>query len=249
MGKLVPQDPNDPPVTEFLSKIEHTMTAFLSKKKVTYREVTENPDIVAMKYNIPISWEWVRFKDVVFFQEGPGIRNWQFTSQGVKLLNVSNILFNDQLDLTNSDKYVSREEFIQKYRHFQIEKGDLLFAGSGASWGKVAWYKDPGYKVMLNTSTMRLCFFHSDFSANYLFYFLKSEFFKKQLSFQLAGLQPNFGSTHFSRIYMPIPPLAEQHRIVAKIDQLMTLCDAMENQITSATDKQTTLLNSLMAMV
>jgi len=249
MGRLVPQDPNDPPASELLKEIEKKSKALLKIRKVKYREITENPDIQAMKYPVPNNWIWTRFKDVVFFQEGPGIRNWQFTDQGVKLLNVSNILFDDTLDFSNSDKYVSEDEFLEKYQHFEIEEGDLLFAGSGASWGKLAWYKNPGYRVMLNTSTMRLRFFHEGFANNYLFYFIKSEFFKSQLALQLVGLQPNFGSTHMSRVYIPIPPILEQHRIVARIDQLMALCDTLDQQIDAAAGKQSELLNAVMAQV
>jgi hypothetical protein len=58
---------------------------------------------------------------------------------------------------------------------------------------------------------------------------------------------PAFPHSHIPAFaHFPLPPLSEQHRIVAKIDQLMALCDAMENQITSATHKQTTLLEALL---
>jgi len=237
-GKLVKQDPKDQPASELMKETGQQAEKLFNERKVKYREVTQNHDIEAMQYPLPYNWSWFRFCEVVFFQEGPGIRNWQFTDQGVKLLNVSNILFNDSLNLNNSDKYVSNEEFESKYTHFQIQEGDLLFAGSGASWGKLCWFTDPGYPVMLNTSTMRLCFFNSKFSPQFLFYFMKSEFLKIQLTHQLAGLQPNFGSTHMNRIYIPIPPIAEQKRIVAKIDELMALCDKLEAQRNARNDKR-----------
>ncbi|WP_321431338.1 restriction endonuclease subunit S [uncultured Methanolobus sp.] len=139
------------------------------------------------------------------------------------------MLPNGTLLFENSDKFVSEDEFNEKYSHFLIEEGDLLFASSGGSWGKSAWFKNPGYKVMLNTSTIRLCFYSSTFEPNYLKYFLDTSFFKKQMEIQLVGMQPNFGSTHLSRIYIPLPPLAEQKRIVAKVDQLMELCDQLES--------------------
>jgi type I restriction enzyme S subunit len=234
MGKLVPQDVSDEFAGVLADEIESKKKKMLKDRSVSYQNVTENPDICALKYEIPRSWRWARFSDVVFFQEGPGIRNWQFQKSGVKLLNVSNILFDDTLDFDKSDKYVSNVEFSDKYKHFQINEGDLLFAGSGASWGKIAWFKDPGYPVMLNTSTMRLRFFHEKFNGGYLFYFLKTRFFNKQMLLQLVGLQPNFGSTHLGRIYIPVPPLAEQHRIVVKVSELVSLCDQLKARITEA---------------
>jgi type I restriction enzyme, S subunit len=230
-GKLVPQDPNDEPAIELLLEIEKLRQKILEERKVKYRDISEVPEIESMKYEIPNSWSWVSFKEVVFFQEGPGIRNWQFTDKGIKLLNVSNILSNGNLDFLNSDKYVSTDEFLEKYTHFEITDGDLLFASSGGSWGKASWYVNPGhpgFRVMLNTSTIRLRFFDERFEPEYLCYFLKTDYFRQQLSIQLVGIQPNFGSTHLSRIYIPIPPLAEQHRIVAEIDRLMARCDELE---------------------
>jgi len=136
-GKLVEQDPSDMPASELLEEIEEQARRMLDTRKVKYRDITENPDILEMQYAIPQTWIWTKFRDVVFFQEGPGIRNWQFTSQGVKLLNVSNILFSDKLDLSNSDKYVSQEEFENKYRHFAIEDGTYysqVQEQAGAKW-------------------------------------------------------------------------------------------------------------------
>ena len=249
MGKLVPQDPNDEPTSNCLNGISLGKEKLLRQRRVKYRSISENPEIVEMRYDIPDSWEWLNFQDAVFFQEGPGIRNWQFTAQGIKLLNVSNILVDGNLDFSNSDKYVSEEEFNEKYTHFQIFEDDLLFSGSGASWGKVAWFKDPGFPVMLNTSTMRLRFFHSDFAGNYLLYFLKSDYFKLQLTHQLVGMQPNFGSTHLSRSYIPIPPIDEQRRIVAKVDELMALCDSLKTRINNAQATQLQLADAVVGQV
>ena len=240
-GKLVPQDGDDRPASKLLKEIDRAKEQFLLKNKVKYKKISENADIKSMQYHIPISWLWLRFQDVAFFQEGPGIRNWQFTNQGIKLLNVSNILSNGNLDFSNSDKYVSLDEFLEKYTHFEIQEGDLLFASSGGSWGKIAWYKPPSFRVMLNTSTIRLRFFDNRFEQNYLYYFLKTAFFKQQMEIQLVGMQPNFGSTHLSRIYIPIPPLAEQCRIVAKIDELMARCDELEKLKIERDRKQITV--------
>ncbi|KAF5421707.1 MAG: type I restriction enzyme, S subunit [Candidatus Methanocomedens sp.] len=227
-GNLITQDLNEESVFKQLEKIKSDKNQLIQKRKLKLRNISENNDVNILKYKIPSNWCWFRLPEVVFFQEGPGIRNWQFKSHGIKLLNVQNILPNNKTLFEKSDKYVSEEEVNEKYEHFLIEEGDLLFAASGGSWGKSAWFYDPGYKIMLNTSTIRLKFFSDEFEPNYLKYFLDSSFFKKQMELQLVGMQPNFGSTHLGRVYIPIPPLEEQKRIVAKADQLMAHCDQLE---------------------
>ena len=245
-GKLVPQNHEEPSIDFTRTEMVHERNALLNARKVKYKKVVSELDQNNYLHEIPKLWSWVNFSDVVFYQEGPGIRNWQFKSEGIKLLNVSNILPNGSLNFDNSDKYISIDECNEKYCHFIIEKGDLLFAGSGGSWGKSSWYEDPGYPVILNTSTIRLCFFYSQFSPNYLKYFLDSACFKRQMLSQLVGMQPNFGSTHLSQVKIPIPPLLEQHRIVAKVDELMALCDQLEQQTLTSIDAHTTLVETLL---
>lgn len=245
MGKLVPQDPNDEPASELLKKIATERDLLLRDRKTKYRDFGFHPDIEKTLYEIPESWIWAKFPDAVFFQEGPGIRVWQFTDAGTKLLNVSNILPTGALDFSNSDKFVSASEYNSKYTHFKICSGDLLFAGSGGSWGKSSWFIDPGFDVMLNTSTIRVRFFSEKFSGEYLKYFLDTNHFKQQLIIQMVGIQPNFGSTHLGRAYIPLPPLAEQHRIVAKAKELITLCDQLKASLSEAQSTQLHLADAL----
>jgi type I restriction enzyme S subunit len=246
-GKLVKQDPKDEPASNLVEPIALAKSAFLAERNLKLRKVDEREDIAQLKYEVPNSWAWFLLKDVAFFQEGPGIRNWQFKSSGIKLLNVSNIMKNGDLDFSNSDKHVSVKEFESKYRHFLIEEGDLLFASSGASWGKISWYVNPGYKVMLNTSTIRLRFYSELCEPQYLYHYLSTVFFKKQMTLQLVGMQPNFGSTHLSRVYIPMPPQKEQKRIVAKVDELMALCDNLEAKLIKGQAKSGKLLEAAVA--
>ena len=72
----------------------------------------------------------VLFPEVVWFQEGPGVRNTQYTNSGVKLLNVANLV-DGKVDLSNTDRYISEEEAYGKYKHFLVDDGDFIIASSG----------------------------------------------------------------------------------------------------------------------
>ena len=151
--------------------------------------------------------------DVVFFQEGPGVRNWQFKDSGIKLLNVKNIV-NGNLVLGNSDKYLSKDEVFTKYPHFLAEPDDLVMASSGATWGKSAWVDDSHLPLCMNTSTIR---FHpldtSILDRHYMHGFLKSSSFRQQIEKMITGsAQPNFGPTHLKQVKIMLPPSKEQSR-------------------------------------
>ena len=68
---------------------------------------------------------WVKIPEVLFFQEGPGVRNTQYTNEGVKLLNVANLV-DGKVDLSTSDRYISEDEAYGKYSHFLCDDGDFI---------------------------------------------------------------------------------------------------------------------------
>lgn len=245
-GKLVSNSKESVEYEILINSIKEDKEKLTTQRKYKPLIASERPDIKALIYEIPKNWKWFRLGDVAFFQEGPGIRVWQFTKSGIKLLNVQNILKDDTVDYLNSDKYVSMNEFTEKYKHFQIQDGDILWASSGASWGKIAWHKDPGFPIMLNTSTVRLKFFSSKLFDPFLFYFLKTEFFKIQMVPQLMGMQPNFGATHLSRTYIPIPPLEEQKRIVAEIEKQLAKTKQLKEHIIANQEATEQLLKALL---
>ena len=74
--------------------------------------------------------KWVKIPYVLFFQEGPGVRNTQYTNDGVKLLNVANLV-DGKVDLSTSDRYISEDEAYGKYKHFLCDAGDFIIASSG----------------------------------------------------------------------------------------------------------------------
>lgn len=219
-GRLVPQDPNDEPASVLLARIRKEKERLVKEGKVYKKKDTlAFYDEDNWPFEIPTNWVWAQLSDISIIQEGAGIRKYQYTKEGVQLLCVTNIL-DGKVDLSKKMLYVSEKEYKDKYLHLTPQIGDIVTACSGGSWGKVAIF-DCNKTVMLNTSTLRLRFF-SDLADNkYLYYIAQSKFLKNQLADQLVGIQPNFGYAHYSRICIPLPPLAEQHRIVTKIEELL----------------------------
>jgi type I restriction enzyme S subunit len=170
-----------------------------------------------------MSWKIVKIPEVLFFQEGPGVRNNQFTNSGVKLLNVGNINYGD-LNLDTTKVHISKEEAYGRYSHFMVEEGDLLIASSGILvdnfHNKIAWAKKEHLPLCLNTSTIRFKSLDNQIlDLKYFSFFLKTRLFADQLSKLITGsAQLNFGPSHLKEIKIPLPPLATQKRIADILD-------------------------------
>lgn len=123
-------------------------------------------------------WVVKKIPHVCWFQEGPGVRNSQFTSCGVKLLNGTNI-DKGVLILEKTDRYISETEAFGWYSHFLAEAGDIIIACSGISVDKfhekVTEVDEIHLPLCMNTSTMRFKVTSQDIIKSYLLYFLKSK--------------------------------------------------------------------------
>lgn len=165
---------------------------------------------------IPEEWEVKNLSEVVWYQEGPGLRKWQFTSAGIKVINVTNLVGN-YLDLSNTSRYIDESEVEKKYKHFLIDENDIVVASSGNSWGKVSVVRKRDLPLLMNTSVIRFKSMEEErLSTKYLLQFLKSDAFKKQIALLITGsAQPNFGPYHLDRTKIATPNINEQLKIAS----------------------------------
>ena len=178
---------------------------------------------------IPKNWKNIKIPKVLFFQEGPGVRNWQFTDQGIKLLNVGNIN-NGKVDLNKTKIYLSEKEATGTYKHFLVDEGDLLIACSGIVvdnfHNKIAFAEKEHLPLCLNTSTMRFKALNDEVNLNYFKYYLQTIHFTAQLRKLITGsAQLNFGPSHIKKIDLLLPPIKTQKHIAQILDDAAALRD------------------------
>jgi type I restriction enzyme S subunit len=164
--------------------------------------------------------------EAFWFQEGPGVRNWQFTDQGIKLLNVGNILKTGAIDLAKTDRHLSEDEVKERYSHFLADAGDLVIASSGISIDadellttRGAFIEEQHLPLCMNTSTIRFKAVEGASDLRFLKHWLQSHEFRLQITREVTGIaQKNFGPSHLKRLRVSLPPLAEQKRIAGILD-------------------------------
>ena len=119
--------------------------------------------------------------------------------------------------------------------NFILENGDFLFARTGATVGKSYLVEDLVEKSVFASYLIRISLLPNN-NINYIKYFFNSEFYWQQISEKSIGIgQPNVNGTSLKELFLPLPPLAEQKRIVEKIEELLVLVDDLE---TNKTDLQ-----------
>jgi type I restriction enzyme S subunit len=180
--------------------------------------------------NSPETWATTSLPDVVFFQEGPGLRKFQYRDSGIPFVNIRTIK-NERVD-NSLCKFLDESEVNEKYKHFLLEEGDIICSTSGTI-GKTAIIEQINLPLMLNTSIIR---FRSNNKllviSSFIYYFLKSNEFLNQVDrFSTGSAQKNIGPSHLKQFNFSFPPLPEQKRIVEKLDSLLAQVDTIQRRL------------------
>lgn len=179
------------------------------------------------------NWERVKLPDAYWFQEGPGVRKWQFKSEGVKLLNVGNIEKDGSLNLEKTDRHVSTEEAYGKYKHFLVDAGDFVIASSGISFDSDGMLRTRGAFVLesqlplcMNTSTIRFKAKKGFTDLRFLAAWLDTPEFRGQITRLVTGTaQQNFGPSHLSSVWVTLPPLSLQLEFARRMSAVAVVRD------------------------
>ncbi|EHU0382020.1 restriction endonuclease subunit S [Vibrio cholerae] len=243
-GKLVSQDPNDEPASVLLERIAAEKAQLVKegkiKKESSSKALAEN----GLPFSIPNNWRWERLPNITFFQEGPGILAKDFRDTGVPLIRIAG-MHQEMLSLEGCN-YLDEEMVSDKWDHFRLKHGDIVISSS-ASLGKVAKVGKDTVGSIVYTGLIRFRPY-SNVSYDYIAKFFASPEFNRQIGNNSRGAAiKHFGPTHLKTMIFPLPPVEEQHRIVAKVDELMALCDQLEQQTEASLDAHQVLVETLLA--
>ena len=182
--------------------------------------------------------KWVKIPEILFFQEGPGVRNTQYTIDGVKLLNVANLV-DGRIDLSTSSRYISEEEAYGRYKHFLCDDGDFVIASSGIQVDyidkKMGFVDSSMLPLCMNTSTIRFKVLDSNkLEIKYFMYYLKSQHFKSQLvRFITGSAQLNYGPSHLKQMYMPLVNINIQNDVIKILDKVQKIIETTQKELTA----------------
>jgi len=225
-GKLVPQDPNDEPAAMLLEKIKAEKERLVKEKKI--KKIKQLPDFEdgELPYELPNEWLWTWLGQIANSVHYGYTASANHELKDVRLLRITDIQ-NGRVNWNSVPGCEIDEKIVENYR---LYKGDLLIARTGGTIGKSYLVEKPTLCAVFASYLIRVVP-NNQLFPNYLKIFLESPLYWKQLYEKSMGTgQPNVNGTSLRALILPLPPLQEQRRIVAKVDQLMALCDELEAQ-------------------
>lgn len=220
-GKLVKQDPNDEPASELLKKIEAEKVKLIRENKI--KQTKKIPEISQeeIPFEIPESWEWTRFGDLVHFNLGktPKRTVTEYWINGqIPWISIADM---KSPSLSKTEEKITKQAFKDVFKNKLVPKGTLLMSFK-LSIGKVGILKTD---AVHNEAIIDIYPYMNDqnVTRNYLFTFLPLISNAGKFNNAIKGKTLNKAS--MTKLLIPLPPFEEQKRIVAKIEQLLPLID------------------------
>lgn len=222
-GKLVKQDPNDEPASVLLEKIKAEKAELVKEKKIKKSKPLPPITDEEKPFDIPDSWEWVRLGDVTSaITKGTTPKGGKdaYIDKGIKFYRAENI---KNYSITYKPiKYISSDINKNQLKRSQLKLNDLLITIAG-TLGNVAIVKENNLPSNVNQAIAIVRLINRDsFNEEYLSYALSnqsSEIIKRKKTTSI----PNLTLQQIAEAIIPIPPLSEQSRVIAKIAQLFSL--------------------------
>ena len=222
-GKLTERDPSDEPAIELLDRIRAEKAKLIAEGKIKKEKIIPVISEEDQLFDIPDTWTWTTIADTCTnIQYGTSEKS--APSGKVAVLRMGN-LQGGKIDYSNL-VYTSNDYDIERCH---LEYNDLLFnrTNSKELVGKTAIYKAEipaiyaGYLIRVTPIMI---------DSDYLNYVMQSHFFKKYcLAVKTDAIgQSNINAEKLKRFVFPLPPLAEQKRIVARVEELLAMCDALK---------------------
>ncbi|EKS6732688.1 restriction endonuclease subunit S [Enterobacter asburiae] len=244
-GKLVPQDPNDEPASELLKRIAAEKAELVKQGKIKKQKPLPEISEDEKPFELPVGWEWSSIQNLCLLENGDRSKNYPnkstLTETGVPFVNAGHLL-NGKID--EKEMTFIKESHFETLRSGKFLPGDILFCLRG-SLGKSALVENISGAIASSLVIVRV---YPLVNNKYVHFYFDSpisyQFIKK---YDNGTAQPNLAANDLARFLIPVPPIDEQIRILGKIDNLMSLCDKLEQQSLTSLDAHQQLVETLLA--
>ena len=242
-GKLVPQDPSDEPANELVKKIRAEKDQLIAEGKIKRDKPLTEIAEEERSFGLPQGWEWVRVGQIAARVQYGFTASADHSVAQPKLLRITDI----QNNKVNWDTVPGVQAGSQDISGYFLADGDLLIARTGGTIGKSFLVDVVPVDSVFASYLIRISPLPG-LTPQYLKTFASSGHYWSQVLAKSMGTgQPNVNGTALSELVLALPPLAEQTRIVNRVEELMRLCDALEVKGQLEATQHAQLVSTLLA--
>ena len=240
-GKLVPQNPDDKPASVLLERIrtekqalikagkikkDKHESAIITRDKIPYEIIDGKERCIAdeVPFELPDSWCWCRLGDILLKLTDGTHSTPKYTESGIPFISVKDVS-SGKLDFSNC-KHISEKEHTELYDRCNPEIGDILLTKVGTTGIPVIVDTDLPFSLFVSVALLK---FNQELLYNkYLLYMINSPLVQKQAAENTKGVgNKNWVMRDIANTLIVIPPIEEQHRIVAKIEEIMPMIERL----------------------
>ena len=234
-GKLVPQDPNDEPASVLFEKIQAEKEKLIAEGKIKKTKKTSDKrplDVeVDFPFEIPDSWNWVRLSEITY-NLGQKKPISEFNYIDVASIDNKKHILSNIINLVSADKAPSRARKI-------VQDGSILYSTVRPYLKNVCIFHNFFQYESIASTAFAVLDVYSNIFNKYLFYYLISSEFTDMVSKEMLGVAyPAINDEKLYKLYIAVPPINEQKRIVAKIEELLPFIEEYDKK-----EQRLTVLN------
>lgn len=251
-GRLVPQQASDEPASDLLKRIEEKRAKLLKsgypnpeEARTQIKKLTEQ-SVPGGLAALPIGWAWATLLQCSALVVDCKNKTAPYAASGIRLIRTTNV--RDGRMNSNDQKFVDQKTYETWSARCAPEPGDILITRE-APMGEVCLIP-PGEQICLGQRMMLARLVPDTIDRNFMIYSLRDPKLMDRVQDKPIGATvQHLRVGGVETLLVPLPPLAEQHRIVAKVDALMALCDRLETSLAAAATVRRRLLDALLAEV
>lgn len=226
-GRLVPQDPNDEPASVLLERIRKEKEQLVKEGKLKKKDLVVKPVSEEEKpFEIPETWEWGRLGEIAAYRKGPfgsSLTKSMFVPKSDSSFKVYEQKNAIQKNAFLGDYYISKEKF-ESMKSFLVSPGDIIVSCAGTI-GETYLVPEDSPVGIINQALMRVKLYDQDLVSFWMLFFEYVVISNSTLKGNGSAIKNIPPFEILKNLPVPLPPLAEQRRIVAKIEELMPLVE------------------------
>jgi type I restriction enzyme S subunit len=231
LGKLTQQDHADEPASELLKKIEKEKAQLVKegkiKKQAPLPEITHDEKPV----ELPEGWEWVRLNDAIDVRDGTHDTPKEASGENTYPLVTSKNFENGNIKFDEA-KRISAEDHFEISKRSNVERFDILFSMIGGNLGNQVMVTDDRPFSIKNVALFK--YYNKEYTSPFFVKKIMEHVAIDLQNMAIGGAQPFVSLGFLRNLIIALPPLAEQHRIVSKVDELFAICDALKERLREA---------------